>query len=155
MIPSLHQGTEWMVTRLVHCLAGCNAKVQAISRWMLEHCSEPAASQLTCTCSFAADFVQRPIRSFFCRRLMTRPQMSSPSVNCSPMHASSCRPTHPPVLSSSEQRLAAKLTSALQCMSDRALQYMLDRPRTSKAETVRDVPHQASVCPALLLHLCL
>lgn len=45
---------------------------------------------LTCAASLLADFVHMQSLSCFALTLTTTPQISSPSVNCSPMHASSC-----------------------------------------------------------------
>ena len=44
----------------------------------------------TCAASLLADLVQMHNLSCFALTLTTTPQISSPSVNCSPMHASSC-----------------------------------------------------------------
>ena len=44
----------------------------------------------TCAASLAAVLVQMHSLSCLARTLTTMPQISSPSVNCSPMHASSC-----------------------------------------------------------------
>ena len=44
----------------------------------------------TCAASLLADLVQMHSLSCFALTLITTPQISSPSVNCSPMHASSC-----------------------------------------------------------------
>ena len=47
-------------------------------------------SKRTCAASLEAVFVHTHSLSCFWRTLTTTPQISSPSVNCSPMHASSC-----------------------------------------------------------------
>ena len=44
----------------------------------------------TCAASLAAVLVQMQTLSCLARTFTTMPQISSPSVNCSPMHASSC-----------------------------------------------------------------
>ena len=44
----------------------------------------------TCAASLAAVLVQTQTLSCLARTFTTMPQISSPSVNCSPMHASSC-----------------------------------------------------------------
>ena len=49
-----------------------------------------ATHKLTCAASLLADLVQMHSLSCFALTLTTTPQISSPSVNCSPMHASSC-----------------------------------------------------------------
>lgn len=61
-----------------------------------QSCSSGWSTQVqTCTCSLAAVLVQRLMRSLLALRLTTRPQMSSPSANCSPMHASNCDTQRP------------------------------------------------------------
>ena len=71
--------------------------------WSYSRKSLNCLPTLTWAASLAASLVHRQILSCLPRRLTTMPQISSPSVNCSPMHASSCSAAHTPVFKLSQR----------------------------------------------------